>query len=110
MRAFSLAHVSDAALVRRLAELVVRDRVITATLLAYIAEVDARRLYVPAGYPSMHAYCVEALHLSENAAYRRIRAARTAREFPALLCRVGGREDSPGCGVPALATSHDGER
>jgi len=85
MRAFKLTHLSDAALVRRLSELVVRDRVVTAALLAHIAEVDARRLYVPAGYPSMHAYCVDALHLSEGAAYKRIWAARTAREFPALL-------------------------
>jgi 5-methylcytosine-specific restriction endonuclease McrA len=90
MRAYKLAHLSDAFLVRRLAELVVRDRVVTAALLAHIGEVDARRLYAPAGYPSMHAYCVEALHLSENAAYKRIRAARAAREFPALFAAIAG--------------------
>lgn len=85
MREFKLTHLSDAALVRRLAELVVRDRVVTAMLLAHIAEVDARKLYVPAGYPSMHAYCIDELHLSEDAAYKRIQAARAARRFPVLF-------------------------
>jgi len=46
---------------------------------------NAPRLYVPAGYPSMHAYCVDALHLSEDAAYKRIQAARAARQFPTLF-------------------------
>ncbi len=82
--ALSLAHLSDTALLHDLASLVARDRATTATLLAHIAEVDARRLYVPAGYPSMHAYCVDELHLSEEAALRRIQAARATRRFPAL--------------------------
>jgi len=85
MRDYTLAHLSDEALLRDLAALVVRERVTTATLLAHIGEVDARRLYVPAGYPSMHAYCVDELRLSEDAAYKRIQAARAARQFPALF-------------------------
>ena len=44
-------------------------------MLAYIAEVDSRRLYVPAGYPSMFAYCVGHLRCSEDAASKRIHAA-----------------------------------
>ena len=79
-----LAHLSDAALLRDLARLVAQDRLTTAALLAHLAEVDDRRLYLPAGYPSMHAYCVEDLRLSEGAAFRRIRAARAARQFPVL--------------------------
>ncbi len=85
MRDYTLVHLRDEVLLRDLAALVARDRVTTATLLAHIAEVDARRLYVPAGYPSMHAYCVDELRLSEDAAYKRIQAARAARQFPALL-------------------------
>src|SRR5882672_10456634 len=85
MREYTLTHLSDTALLRDLAALVARDRVTTAMLLAHIAEVDARRLYVPAGYSSMHAYCVDELRLSEDAAFRRIRAARAARQFPALF-------------------------
>jgi hypothetical protein len=85
MLQYTLAHLSDAVLLRDLAALVAQDRVTTAALLAHIAEVDARRLYVPAGYSSMHAYCVEELRLSEDAAYKRIQAARAARQFPTLF-------------------------
>jgi hypothetical protein len=88
MRNFSLAHLSDAALLRELSALVSRERLTTAELLAHIAEVDARKLYVPAGHPSMHAYCVIELRLSEDAAGRRIQAARAARRFPDLFSAV----------------------
>jgi hypothetical protein len=90
MHDYSLAHLTDAVLVRELAALVARDRITTAELLAHIAEVDARKLYVPAGYPSMFEYCVEELRLSEDAAYRRIRAARAARQFPVLFAEAAG--------------------
>jgi len=85
MREYTLAHLRDEVLLLNLAALVAQDRVTTATLLAHIAEVDARRLYAPAGYASMHAYCVEELCLSEDAAYKRIQAARAARQFPVLF-------------------------
>src|SRR5512132_174920 len=88
MHQYTLDHLSDAVLLRRLSELVTRDRTTTAELLAHIAEVDARRLYAPAGYPSMHAYCVEELRLSEDAAARRIQAARAARKFPAIFAAL----------------------
>jgi len=85
MRAYTLTHLDDAALLRALLELVAQDRATTSALLAHIAEVDARRLYAPAGYPSMHAYCVGALRLSEDAAFKRIQAARAARTDLAWL-------------------------
>lgn len=88
MFAHSLSHLSDRDLLRGLAALVARDRTTTAALLAHIAEVDARRLYLPAAYPSMYAYCVHELRLSEDAAYKRIQAARTARQFPAIFGAV----------------------
>src|SRR5882672_3145316 len=85
MRSYSLTHLSDVVLLRDLAALIAHDRVTTAAVLAHVAEVDARRLYAPAGYPSMHAYCVGELCLSEDAASKRIQAARAARQFPALF-------------------------
>ena len=85
MKSYSLTHLADQTLLRELAVLVAQDRTTTAAMLAHIAEVDARRLYLPAGYPSMYAYCVDELRLSEDAAYKRITAARTARQFPALF-------------------------
>src|SRR5437667_11952112 len=82
---YSLSHLSDRALLRDLAALVAQDRATTARLLAHIAECDARRLYLPAAYPSMFAYCVHELRLSEDAAYKRIQAARVARQFPGIF-------------------------
>src|SRR6266536_4913795 len=85
MSSYSLSHLSARVLLRDLAALVAQDRTTTAALLAHIAEVDARQLYLPAAYPSMYAYCVGELRLCEQAAFKRIRAARTARQFPAVF-------------------------
>src|SRR5262245_61278207 len=79
---YSLIHLSDRTLLRDLSALIARNRATTAELLAHLAETDARRLYAPAGYSSMYAYCVQELRLSEEAAFKRIHAARTARRFP----------------------------
>jgi len=82
---YALCHLGDRELLRGLASLVAHERTTAAALLAHIAEVDARRLYVPAGYPSMFLYCVQELRLSEQAAFHRIRGARTARQYPAVF-------------------------
>src|SRR5262245_24863191 len=88
MSKYSLVRLSDEALLRDLSALIARDPVTTAQLHAHHAEVDSRRLYLPAGYPSMHAYCVQELRLSESAANKRIRVARKAREVPALFAGI----------------------
>ena len=85
MKTYSLSHLSDQALLRDLATLVARDRATTAQMLAHIAEVDDRRLYLPKAFPSMSAYCVGELRLSEDAAFKRIKAARAARRFPEIF-------------------------
>jgi hypothetical protein len=85
---YSRAHLSDQTLLRNLAARVAEECSSTAEMLADLAEVDGRRLYAPAGYPSMYSYCVEELHLSEQSALKRIRAARATRQFPAILDAV----------------------
>ncbi len=90
MNGYSLGHLSDSAVLRGLASLVAQDCVTTAAMLAHLAEVDARKLYLPAAYPSMFAYCVGELRVSEDAAFRRLRAARTARAFPMIFPAVAG--------------------
>ena len=85
MSAYDLTHLRDDALLRDLDTLAAQDRTTTANLLAHIAEVDARRLYAPAGYSSMHAYCVEKLRLSDDSAWKRLQVARPARRFPQIL-------------------------
>ena len=81
----SLTCVPDHKLLHQLADLVSQDRSMTAELLEHIAEVDARKLYVPAAHPTMYRYCLDELHMSEDEAARRIRAARTARDFPIIF-------------------------
>jgi len=68
--------------VKHLAE---RERGVTASLIAHLAELDERRLYLAEGYSSLFAYCTQVLHLSEHATYGRIEAARLIRRFPLLL-------------------------
>jgi hypothetical protein len=88
MKSYSRAHLSDEALLRDLATATARERGATAEVLALIAEVDERKLYLPAGYSSMFAYCVGELRLSEDAACKRITVARAARRFPAIFAVV----------------------
>src|SRR5262245_28076388 len=90
MSTYSLTHLSDPALLQGLAARVPTERVTTAELLAYIAEFDARRLYLPIAYPSMYSYCVGELRLSEEAAYKRIHAARASRRFPKIFSLLAG--------------------
>ncbi len=56
MRAYDLTHLSDAALIQQLSEVVGRERASIAVVVAHIAEFDARRLYAPAGFPSTFDY------------------------------------------------------
>src|SRR5436190_12329329 len=93
MHSYTLAHLRDDILLRSLTALVAQDRLTTANLLAYIAEFDFRRLYVPAGHTSMHAFCVEELRLSEDAASKRIQAARSPAVPRPLPC--AGRRSPP---------------
>ena len=81
----SLKGVSHARLLTRLRELVVRDHVHEVELIAHLAEVDARRLYLEQACPSMFDYCIRVLHFAEGVAYKRIAVARAVREFPELL-------------------------
>ncbi len=84
----SLKTVSDDRLLRGLDALVTRTRQNEAELLAYLAEVDKRKLYLAQSYSCMFLYCTEALHFSEASAYRRIAIARAARVHPLLLERI----------------------
>lgn len=88
MRDYSLTHVRDDVLLRDLNSLLVQERGTIAAVLAHLAEVDARKLFVPLGYSSMFAYCVGELRLSEDAASKRIQAARTARQYPILFTEL----------------------
>lgn len=76
---------SDQDLIVQAHRLAANERTATATLIACLAELDARRLHLGMGYSSLHDYCAKALHLTDYAGYARIEAARVARRFPLLL-------------------------
>src|SRR5712691_1668752 len=82
------SHLSDADLVAEVKSLAGREREASAHLIAHLAELDARRLYLGAGFSSLFTYCREVLRLSEAEAYNRIEAARAARRFPVILDRL----------------------
>jgi hypothetical protein len=118
-----LKTVPDDDLLERLAALLQGSRDTEAELVAHIAEVDARRLYVREAAPSMFQYCTERLHLSGPEAYLRIAAARVSRQHPVVLTMLAdGRlhltaiallaashPDEPGCPPPA-GDAQDGAR
>src|SRR4051812_25142304 len=56
-----------------------------AVVLAYIAEMDARHLYLQQGFESMKALCMKRLHVSEDVAKKALQVARLARQVPALF-------------------------
>ncbi len=75
----------DDDLLHRLSRIAGQSRCVTADLVAFIGEVDRRRLFAREAMSSMFGYCTEVLHLSEYAAYLRIAVARAARTYPILL-------------------------
>jgi len=80
-----LKGLSSDQLLAQLLELVQSSRKLEADLIACLAEVDARRLYLREGCSSMFAYCVGVLCFAEAVAYKRIAAMRVTRRHPELL-------------------------
>jgi hypothetical protein len=72
-------------LIDALRRLVCADQALSARMLVHLGEADARGLYREYAYPSMFAYCVDELHMSEAQAYLRIQAARLGRQFPLIV-------------------------
>jgi len=72
---------TDDELIAEVRRLVTCECEATAPLIAVLAELDERRLYLAAGCSSLFTYCTQVLHLSEHAAYGRIEAARAARKW-----------------------------
>lgn len=84
----SVGALTDSELLAQVTAFAERERHSTADLIAGLAELDTRRLYLAAGYSSLFTYCTSVLHLSEHAAYGRIEAARAVRRFPVVLGRL----------------------
>ena len=78
-------NLSDEDLLTVVKRLALAERNATAQLVRSLGEIDARRLYLSQGCPSLFVYCTRVLQLSEHAAYGRIKAARAARTVPLVL-------------------------
>ena len=76
---------SDSQLLSEVNRLANAERAAIVNLVAAIAEMDTRRLYLGQGCSSMFTYCTQVLRLAEHAAFNRIEAARAARRFPIIL-------------------------
>src|SRR3954470_18473585 len=80
---YRLRSLADDELLAGLSRVVGRRHQITAEFLAYLAELDARQLFLDLGYASLFEYCVEALGLCES---------------------TGGSPHRGGAGVPQSST------
>src|SRR5450432_1943993 len=88
---YRLGGVGNEELVAALSMLVRRENDALSDLLAHLAELDERRLYLDLGFTSLFAYCTEALGFCKSSAGRRIAVARTCRKYPkALGCVARG--------------------
>lgn len=81
----SLRRIGKNQLLRAFSKVVTEDRSNTAAMLAYIGEIDRRKLYLEDSYPSMFALCTRHFGMSESIAGKRIRAGRAACRFPRIL-------------------------
>jgi hypothetical protein len=84
-RVGSLRLLTDAALVAGLKSFLARERSDTASVVAHLAELDTRDVFLREGYSSLFVYCRDALGMSEGEAYNRIEVARASRRFPVVL-------------------------
>jgi 5-methylcytosine-specific restriction endonuclease McrA len=87
-----LAGLSDAELLTATRRLVGRSNQLLASLLAHLAEVEARGIHRARACASLYTYCIYELRFSEDEAFRRVSAARLVRRFPALLDAVAAGE------------------
>ena len=84
------SRLSDAALRQALPRVVAEERRSSAVAIAHIAEFEARGLHLDGGYPTMQTYCVAVLGYSEDAAWRRVKAAELSGRFPTMLPMLAG--------------------
>jgi hypothetical protein len=101
---------SDSALITELSRLAGRERAATVTLIVQLAEFDARRLHAGAGYSSTFRYCLDVLHLSEDATFKVSSSLDTTRKegvagLPEVTAGGAPGADSPRAAGPPGAAS-----
>ena len=81
----SAAQLSNEKVLSEMKRLVGCEQAVTADIITLLAELDSRKLFFTLGYSSLFTYCLDELHLSEDATYTRIEVARISRAFPLVL-------------------------
>ena len=84
----SFHHLSHNDLIANFSDLVQKERQITAQVLACIAEIDRRKLYLEKGYSSLFDFLVRDYGYSPGAAMRRVDGARLLRELPDVKDKI----------------------
>ncbi len=108
---YCLGGLGNEELLLGLSGLVKRGNELLADLLAHLAELDERRLYLEHGFPSLFAYCTVSLGMCESSAGRRILAARVCRKLQGAFARVacGELNLSALCAMSPHLTSENAE-
>ena len=89
---YDLKHLSNDALLAGTRRLVGTSNQLFADLLAHLAEVEVRGIHRRRACASLYTYCIYELRFSEDAAFRRVGAARLVQRFPALFTAVAAGE------------------
>jgi 5-methylcytosine-specific restriction endonuclease McrA len=88
----NLKMLSDKEVLEGTESIVVRERAITAEVIAWLREVEDRKLYCDKGHGSLFLYCVKSLKYSEPSAQRRTDAVKLSREIPGICEKVKSGE------------------
>jgi hypothetical protein len=83
-----LSQMSNEQVVASLRTLVGEGNRIVAKIVAFLVEVEERRIYLELACSSMFDFCVRKLGFSDGEAFRRITASRLARRFPRIIDAV----------------------
>ncbi len=81
----NISALDNSALLASTRDVVRRSNELTAELLIHLAEVESRGLYRDQAFPTLFAYCMGELGLSEDVTYNVTTVARLAKQFPELL-------------------------
>lgn len=106
-----LSQFKDEEILTQTKALIATERRAHAEFLIYLAEVDARKLFLPEGYSSLFSFCTGALGLSEASASKRIQLARCSTKFPVVLGHIACNELTlSNASLLAPALTHENHR
>src|SRR5512140_1064526 len=88
----TLGQIPDADLLATVRRLTARSNVALADLLAHLGEVERRGIHRERACASLYTYCIYELRMSEDAAFRRAKAARVVRRYPEVRDAVAKGE------------------